>query len=131
MNEEIARARKRAEAASSRKNGFSYQSPLGNGFSFEAGKSREEQSNPFSRKSRQSNQSQQDGFQIQYEEAYFEMNTSDLSHSRRVINGKESVIERANHRRKHRVRERGEPNPYNNRRRRANSDDESAGCNIM
>ena len=49
--------------------------------------------------------------------------------------GKEKVVKRMNERRKDRVRERGEPNPYQQRRRKQREgtveDDESPGCVVM
>lgn len=128
MNEEIERARKRAEAASSRKSGFSYQSPLGNGFSFDSGKSMDEQRNPYSRRRNQQQgnnvRGADDGFRIEYEEAHFDMGNSagDFSQARRVMKAKEQVVERMKDRRKTRVRERGEP---------LSNDAESSGCVIM
>jgi curved DNA-binding protein CbpA len=123
MNEEIERARKRAEAASPRKSGYSYQSPLGAGFYFDMGRPMNQQMNPYSRRgSRQhdhlNNSNATGGNRIEYEEAYFEMNTSQLSEARRVMSSKQHVVERMNDRRKNRVRERGDPNPYQERRKK-------------
>ena len=136
MNEEIERARKRAEAASPRKNGYSYQSPLGAGFSFTT-KPLNEQMNPYSRKgTRQHDHINKFGtsLKFEYEESYFEMgsNSMDIMESKRM--GKEKVVKRMNERRKDRVRERGEPNPYQQRRRQREGtveDDESPGCVVM
>ena len=138
MREEIERIRKRAEMASTRKSGFSYQSPLGNGFSFE-GRPMGEQMNPYSRRGRpqhnQINQQMNDGVQIEYEEAYFDMNGGDFDTARRMMKGREQVVERMNDRRKNRVRERGEPNPYLRRtgfnQGGAGKDGESSSCVIM
>ncbi len=138
MNEEIERARKRAERASTRKSGYSYQSPLGAGFNFDKGKPMGEQMNPFSRRGSKQHDhlNNTGGYRIEYEESYFEMNTSQLSEARRVMSSKEHVVERMNDRRKNRVRERGDPNPYQERRRRIIDDDEdnaeaSSGCVVM
>ena len=135
MKEEIERARKRAEAASPRKSGHSYQSPLGNGFAFDAGRPLHEQRNPYSRRRRDLNDRDDGGFRIEYEEAHLDMNGgADLSQARRVIRSKEHVVERMKDRRKNRPRERGEPNPY---LRRSGFDDgrggsaETSGCVIM
>ena len=132
MREEIERARKRAEAASSRKSGYSYQSPLGNGFSFDKGKPAGEQTNPYSRR-RQSDRNKQNnsgGYRIEYEESYYDMNGGDFDTARRVMKSKEHVVERMNDRRKNRARERGEPNPYL-KRTGLDKDSESSGCVIM
>ena len=131
MNEEIERARKRAEAASSRKSGYSYQSPLGAGFHFDKGRPMKEQMNPYSRRgSKQHDHINQDGgFRIEYEESYFEMNTGQLSEARKVMSTKQHIVERMQDRRKNRVRERGDPNPYQERRRRNEEEDE--GCVVM
>ncbi len=138
MNEEIERARKRAERASTRKSGYSYQSPLGAGFNFDKGKPMGEQMNPFSRRGSKQHDhlNNTGGYRIEYEESYFEMNTSQLSEARRVMSSKEHVVERMNDRRKNRVRERGDPNPYQERRRRImddedNAEDSSSGCVVM
>ena len=133
MKEEIERARKRAEAASTRKSGYSYQSPLGAGFSFDKGKSMKEQMNPYSRKgNRQHDHIENGGFQIKYEEAYFEMNGRGLEESKQATGGREHVVERMNHRRQNRVRERGEPNPHLRRRaREAAGEADDTPCVIM
>ena len=133
MKEEIERARKRAEAVSSRKSGHSYQSPLGNGFTFNKDSPSGQQSNPYSKR-RQRNQNQQhdDEIRIEYEESYFDMNGGDFDTARRVMKAKENVVERMNVRRKNRIRERGDPNPYLKRTGIVNKDDEeSTGCVIM
>ena len=142
MNEEIERARKRAEAASPRsESGRLYRSPLGAGFTFDGRRPLREQMNPYSRKGERQHDGIHDGgFRIVYEEAYFNMNgTMDLdgaSKQWRSGSGKECVIERMKDRRKDRVRERGEPNPY---RRRQGSNQgaanevnpTSSGCVVM
>lgn len=135
MKEEIERVRKRAEAASSRKSGYSYQSPLGNGFSFDKGRPMEDQTNPYSRRRRQqqhqaNDQSKRSGIRIEYEETYFDMNGGDFDTARRMMQSKEHVVERMNDRRKKRARERGEPNPYL-RRMGLDNDAKSSGCVIM
>mmetsp|Transcript_27531 Transcript_27531/g.56570 ORF Transcript_27531/g.56570 Transcript_27531/m.56570 type:complete len:275 (+) Transcript_27531:54-878(+) len=143
MREEIERARRRAEAASSRKSGYSYQSPLGNGFSFDAGRPTSDQRNPYSRRRHSRGNSHLGGggdedIRIEYEESYFDMNggsgsISDFSQARNMMKGKEYVVERMKDRRKHRIRERGQPNPYAERRK--NDEElrtaESSGCAIM
>jgi len=139
MNEEIERARKRAEAASPRKNGYTYQSPLGAGFTFTNTKPLNEQMNPYSRKGKRQhdhlNKFGNNSLKFEYEESYFEMgnNSMDIMESKRM--GKEKVVKRMNERRKDRVRERGEPNPYQQRRRKQREgtveDDESPGCVVM
>ncbi len=95
--------------------------------------------NPYSRRGRpqhnQINQQMNDGVQIEYEEAYFDMNGGDFDTARRMMKGREQVVERMNDRRKNRVRERGEPNPYLRRtgfnQGGAGKDDESSSCVIM
>lgn len=133
MKEEIERARRRAEAASPRKNGFSYQSPLGAGFSFDKEKPISEQMNPYSRRGKQQHDKidQNGGFRIEYEEAYFDMNGSDLADAKRVMRGKEHIVERMKDRRKHRVRERGDPNPWQAGRLPENESDGDSGCVVM
>ena len=134
MKEEIARARRRAEAASPRKNGFSYQSPLGAGFSFDKGRPMGEQMNPYSRKGKRQHDhlDNNGGFRFEYEEAYFDMNGEDLSEAKMRMRGKEYVVERMKDRRKNRVRERGDPHPFGRPRRgRQGSDAEESGCVIM
>ena len=170
MNEAIERARKRAQAASSRHPGSfassssshnphyhghppSYQSPLGAGFTFDRNRPRSEQMNPYSIKGKRQRQQQQHqqsrnedddvkkgnttdeddddhgDFRILYEESHFNMNggwsfpssssgsgfggsVGGYSGMERMRGGKEYVVERMKNRRKYRVRERGEPNPY-------------------
>ena len=139
MKEEIERARKRAEAASTRKNGHSYQSPLGNGFTFDKGRPLGEQMNPYSRRGSRQHDNVDDGsFRIEYEEAYMDMNSSDLNQAKRVMRGKEYVVERMKDRRRDRVRERGEPNPYlrrngieRNRGKGGDDDETASGCVVM
>ena len=111
MKEEIERARKRAEAASPRKSGYSYQSPLGAGFSFDSSRPLNQQMNPYSRKGKRQHDhiNKHGGIRIEYEEAYFDMNGMDLMESKRAMNGKETIVKRMSERRKNRVRERGEP----------------------
>ena len=125
MKEEIERARKRAEAASPRKNSYAYQSPLGAGFSFDSSKPLGSQMNPYSRRGKRQhdNINKHGGIRIEYEESYFDMNGMDLMESKRAMRGKETVINRMHNRRKDRERQRGEPV------RRDNEDD--AGCVIM
>lgn len=132
MKEEIERARKRAEAASTRTSGFSYKSPLGAGFSFDKGRPMNEQMNPYSRRGNKQHDHLKDGgFRIEYEEAYLDMNVGgiDLSDSNRATRAKEFVVERMNDRRKYRVRERGDPNPHQNRRRRERQQAQAAAAN--
>ena len=75
------------------------------------------------------------GMKIEYEEAYFDMNGGYSDMARRMMKGREKVVERTNDRRKNRVRERGEPNPYLRRtgldQRGTGKDDESLGCVIV
>lgn len=132
MKEEIERARKRAEAASPRKSGYQYQSPLGAGFSFDAQRPLSEQMNPYSRRGKRQHDDvvSNAGFRIEYEEAHLEMNgETTLKEAKQRLRGKEYVVERAKQRRKDRVRERGEPNPY--RARRVDGESESSGCVVM
>jgi hypothetical protein len=141
MREEIERARKRAEMASSRRSGSSYQSPLGNGFSFDKGNPVGDQVNPYSRRARRQHDhikehnNNNGGMRIEYEEAYLDMTGADFNQARRVMKSKEYVVARMNDRRKNRVRERGEPNPYLKRagleKNAGEKDAESSGCAIM
>jgi hypothetical protein len=145
MKEEIERAMKRAEAASTRSSSGSsrfgyYYSPLGKGFNFDPDRPMTEQRNPYSRKgSRQHDDINTDGgFRVIYEEAYVNMNaggggfdnnnakSSSSSSTHRSTNiiirsGKEYVVERMKERRETRLRERGDPNPYKTQRRHAGS----------
>ena len=120
MKEEIERARKRAEAASPRKSGYSYQSPLGAGFSFDTTRPLNQQMNPYSRKGKRQHDhvNKHGGIRIEYEEAYFDMNGMDLMESKQAMRGKETIVKRMSERRKNRVRERGEPNPYHQQQSR-------------
>ena len=139
MNEEIEKARKRAEAASARTGpGRSYRSPLGAGFGFDERRPLGEQMNPYSRKGARQHDDLDDGVvRIVYEEAYVNMNGStDLNgaaRQQRSLSGKEYVVERMKDRRRDRVRERGEPNPYRRRNNRGvdDEDGQSTGCVVM
>ncbi|KAL7554953.1 hypothetical protein ACHAWF_018513 [Thalassiosira exigua] len=132
MKEEIERARKRAEAASPRKSGFSYQSPLGAGFSFDRTKSMGQQTNPYSRRGkRQHDHLNEGGYRIEYEEAHFDLNGGDLSQARRVLRGKEHVVERMHDRRRSRKRERGDPYPYRTGRDGEDAEAGGSGCVVM
>ena len=128
MKEEIERARKRAEAASPRKNGFrSYQSPLGAGFRFDRSRPMDQQTNPYSRRGRrQHDHLNEEEVRIEYEEAYFDVNGGDAAV--RVRRGKEYVVERMKVRRKTRKRERGDP--LRSRGSDAGAENDSA-CVIM
>jgi hypothetical protein len=149
MKEEIERAMKRAEAASTRGSssssassrfGYYYRSPLGKGFNFDPDRPMTEQRNPYSRRGvRQHDDINTDGgFRVIYEEAYVNMNSSgggfdnnnakssSSSTTHRSTNiiirsGKEYVVERMKERRETRLRERGDPNPYKTQRRHAGS----------
>lgn len=115
MNEEIERARKRAEACSDRFSGLDYTSPLGPGFSFDESLPPNRQRNPYSKHSRQGPPPKNGGIRIDYEETYFEMHGSDLGKqkngAKRAVNKsqKENVVDRMHERRKTRTRERGQP----------------------
>jgi hypothetical protein len=140
MKEEIERAMKRAEAASTRGSSGSrfgyYRSPLGKGFNFDTNRPMNEQRNPYSRKGARQHDDidTEGGFRVIYEESYVNMNAGgfDLngaaskSSSHRSTNiiirsGKEYVVERMKERRETRLRERGDPNPYKTQRRHAGS----------
>ena len=117
MKEEIQRARRRAEAASPRRSGYEYTSPLGAGFSFDSGRPMREQMNPYSRRGkRQHDHIVNGGIEIEYEEAYIDMGAggglSSPGGRGTGTGGKESVVERMKARRRERVRERGDENPY-------------------
>ena len=148
MNEEIEKARKRAEAASARTGpGRSYRSPLGAGFGFDERRPLGEQMNPYSRKGARQHDDLDDGVvRIVYEEAYVNMNGStDLNGSamgqqrRQQLSrssGKDYVVERMRDRRRDRVRERGEPNPYRRRDDDGGTTDDGdgrsrTGCVVM
>ena len=112
MKEEIERARRRAEEASTRMGGTydgEYRSPLGRGFSFDGFETKG--GNPYSKR-RQGPPGQNQRDQVyEYEEAYFEMGdgTSDLSSAKRAIRMKERVVDRMEERKKYRRRNRGDP----------------------
>jgi len=73
-----------------------------------------------------------EGFGIKYEEAYFDMDGQDLSEVKMVMKGKEFVLERMKNRRRSRLRERGEPNPFQRRNGRGlENDAEIVGCVVM
>lgn len=125
MNQELERARKRAERASSRFDGvngssYGYQSPLGKGFSFEG--TQGYGSNPYARRRRQNTKaSSRSVDDIEYEEAhYYDSSTSDLNNARRLIRTKELIKQRMDERRKH--REPRKPEYVN---------EESASCSVM
>ncbi len=113
MWEEIERARKRAERASGRKDGgYEYESPLGKGFNFQEGMG----SNPFrsTRNNKKSNANKSrarsdNGHNIEYEEGYMDMGSSNYMGSKSQIRGREIVKERMDERRKFRRRNRGDP----------------------
>ena len=113
MKEEIERARRRAEEASSRMRGTydgEYRSPLGRGFSFDGFETKG--GNPYSkRRQGPPRQSQTKDQVYEYEESYFEMDgsTSDLSGAKRAIRMKERVVDRMEERKKYRRRNRGDP----------------------
>ena len=108
MNEELERARKRAEAASSRFDGssgssYAYQSPIGKGFSFEG--TGGVGSNPYSRRRNRTarTSSSSSTFDIEYEEAhYYDSSSSDLNHARRLLRHRDFIKERMDERRRNR-----------------------------
>ena len=72
-----------------------------------------EQMNPYSRRGkRQHDHIVNGGVEIEYEEAYIDMGAGGGLSSSSRRSGKESVVERMKARRKERVRERGDENPY-------------------
>jgi len=113
MKEEIERARKRAEKASGRVGGgYEYASPLGQGFHFQEGMG----GNPFrsTRKDNKKRYKSPNGSggkdeEIEYEEGYFDVGSSDYSSSKRDLRGRDIVSERMTQRRKLRKRNRGDP----------------------
>jgi DnaJ-class molecular chaperone len=124
MREEFDRveqARKRAEAASKRFSGYDYRSPLGKGFSFDENWS----ANPYSKRSPQGPPKKNGVEDIEYEESYYELNTSKLhvDSPNRVVQRKEVLRNRMDARRRMRRRERGDPLP--------NYDDDKSGCVVM
>lgn len=107
MKEELERARKRAEAASSRFDGaggssYTYQSPIGKGFSFEG--TGGVGSNPYSRRRhRTARTSSSATMDIEYEEAhYYDSSSSDLNNARRLLRNKDIIKERMDERRRNR-----------------------------
>jgi hypothetical protein len=93
-------------------------------FSFDGRRPLGEQKNPYSRRGeRQHNDLDEDGggvVRTVYEEAYINVNglLMDLNGAARrqgLLSGKEYVVERMKDRRRDRVRERGDPNPYRRR----------------
>mmetsp|Transcript_8689 Transcript_8689/g.12354 ORF Transcript_8689/g.12354 Transcript_8689/m.12354 type:complete len:259 (-) Transcript_8689:360-1136(-) len=130
MNEEIERARKRAEAASSRVgSGYHYRSPLGDGFEFGGGYGFG--ANPFSRTGRAVKNGgrtsptmlDRDEEEWEYEEGHFNaMNGSQNMQAKRAMRMKSRVAERLNVRRQNRIRNRGDPQ---------HSYGEGGGCVVM
>ncbi len=124
MNEEIKRAQKRAEAALAQAgpdDRSSYRSPLGAGFSFDGRRPMGEETHPYTRRGER----QHDGLdndnngitRVVKEEVYVNMNSStNLNGTVRLwclsLSENEYVVERMKDRRRNRVRERGNPNPY-------------------
>lgn len=113
MWEEIERARQRAEKASGRKGGgYEYESPLGKGFDFQEGMG----DNPFrsTRNNKKPNGNKPRGGtdeseNIEYEEGYMDMGSSNYMGSKKNLRGREIVSERMKERRKFRRRNRGDP----------------------
>jgi hypothetical protein len=98
-----------------------YRSLLGPVFSFDRCRPLGEQKNPYSRRGeRQHNNLNKDGsgsMRIVYEEAYVNVNgpSMDLNGAARwqgLLSVKEYIVERMKDKRRDRVRERGDPNPY-------------------
>ncbi len=133
MKEEIEKARKRAEKASSRSSGqfgYEYTSPLGKGFEFSGGGG-----NPYSRsgRKRMNNKNNSVGgagggaHDFDYEEGYMDLGNDSFMSAKRNIRGREMVAERMKERRKFRRRNRGDPLHRTNEV----GGDGSASCIIM
>jgi DnaJ-class molecular chaperone len=117
MRDEVERARRRAEAASSRNSGFHYQSPLGKGFSFTS----EQDHNPYSKRSKQGPRANRGGEDLEYEEAhYYDLGSTDMNNARRVVSRQEYIRQRMHERRKNRP-----PRPQKPH------EEEATGCHIM
>lgn len=131
MEEEIKRARMRAEAASTRRNqGYDYVSPLGKGFTFssigdKSSNTNNIDRNPYSKRSPQGPPSSSTGeIRFEYEEAQiFGLNglRDDSVHNRKA---KDTVKSRLESRRKERRRNRGDPSV-------SSQHEEDSSCTIM
>ena len=128
MMEEIEKVRKRYLQAS-KKFGVSeyeegYQSPLGRGFTFEGWKSSD--ANPFSKKPqgpKANKAGRRQEVKIEYEESFLHsLNSSNLNKADRYASRSEVIRARADKRRNHRRRNRGD--------RPVGSEDDS-GCTVM
>ena len=120
MKEEVERARRRAEKASSRKSGYQYESPLGKGFAFQS----ETDHNPYSKHSRQGPPPRHwDEDVFEYEEAhYYDLGSTDRNNARRVVSRQEYVRERMEERRKNRPPRTSAATPR---------EEEATGCVVM
>lgn len=120
MQEEVERARKRAESASSRKSGYHYESPLGKGFSFTS----EQDYNPYSKSAKQGPHSNQNDDEMEYEEAhYYDLGSTDMNNARRVVSRQESIRQRMYKRRQERVARTSSSSTM--------KEEEATGCNVM
>jgi len=117
MRDEVERARRRAESASSRNSGYHYESPLGKGFTFTS----EQDHNPYSKRAKQGPRANVSGEEdLEYEEAhYYDLGSTDMNNARRVVSRQEYIRQRMYERRKNRV-ERKQPH-----------EEEATGCTVM
>lgn len=129
MQEAVESARRRYEAASARfQSQYQYQSPLGKGFTFD-GYGSSHKGNPFSKKPQgpeghKANAKGNPGeFRVEYEEAhYYDMGSTNLNQSSRVVSRSETIKGRMEERKKNRIRNRGDP---------PKSYEEEGGCVVM
>ena len=110
MKEEINRARKRAEAASTRSNpGYDYTSPLGKGFTFAGSSGKNFYTNPYSKQSPQGPRNNHYTNDILYEEVHI-FGTNEMYDSTTTKRqAKETIKSRMEARRQTRIRNRGDP----------------------
>ena len=115
----VERARRRAQAASGRKTGYDYRSPLGKGFGFDEGWTE----NPYSRRPQGPPKENGAEEQVEYEQShFFDLNSSNLNKANRVVQKREVLRNRMAERRKGRRRQRGDPLP---------NYEEQSGCTVM
>ena len=134
MREEINRARRRAEAASTRSNqGYDYTSPLGKGFSFQGAGGPNFYRNPYSKQSPQGPRSNNNYTNtITYEEIQIfginEMMNDSTSTKRQA---KETIKSRMQARRQTRLRNRGDPTIHEKKLKQKSDDtDNESSCII-
>uniref|UniRef100_A0A6U6BXU8 J domain-containing protein n=1 Tax=Odontella aurita TaxID=265563 RepID=A0A6U6BXU8_9STRA len=130
MHEAVDGARKRYERASKRfETQYHYQSPLGKGFTFDGFGQSDNSGNPYSKKPQgpEGQKTRAKGnpgkFEVEYEEGhYFDLGSTKLNESRRVVTRQETLKDRMEERKKNRIRRRGDP---------PKTYEEEGGCAIM